>query len=117
MTHNQLQSACHLYLWNTYPSLRYLSHANINNLTTETKDARIQMAKLKAIGLVAGVFDYELFYRGVLYAFDFKVGADKLHDNQLAYQRQIEAHGGQCFEIRSFEDFQKIIDKIFGGYQ
>jgi penicillin-binding protein-related factor A (putative recombinase) len=112
MTHNQLQAACHLWLWNTYPDLRYLAHANINNLTTETPDARIQMSKLKAIGLVKGVFDYELYYRGVLYAFDFKIGSDRLHPDQLAYQNQIERQGGKCFEIRNFEDFKKIIYEI-----
>jgi hypothetical protein len=112
MTHNLLQSRCHLWLWNTYPDLRYLAHANINNLTTETTDARIQMAKLKAIGLVRGVFDYELYYRGVLYAFDFKIGADRLHEDQLQYRNQIERHGGKGYEIRSLEEFQKIIEEI-----
>lgn len=112
MTHNQLQSACHLWLWNSFPDLRYLSHANINNLTTETPDARIQMAKLKAIGLVGGVFDYEFYYHEVLYTFDFKVGVDKLRPDQLAYKAQIERHGGKCYEIRTVEEFQKIIGGI-----
>ena len=112
LSHNQLQSACHLWLWNTFPSLRYLSHANINNLTTETPDARIQMAKLKAIGLVRGVLDYELYYRGVLYCFDFKVGYDKLSLEQLEFIDQIEKQGGKCYEIRSVEEFKKIITEI-----
>lgn len=115
-SHNSLQSQCHLWLWNQHPELRYLSHANINNLTTETPDARIQMAKLKAIGLVKGVFDYELFYRGVLYCFDFKVGADKLSQDQINYSNQITIHGGKCFEIRKVEDFKKIIDEIVSLY-
>ena len=112
LSHNQLQSASHLWLWNNYPSLRYLSHANINNLTTETPDARIQMAKLKAIGLVRGVWDYELYYRGVLYAFEFKVGYDHLSPEQIEYQRMIEVNGGKCYEVRSLEIFKEIVGGI-----
>jgi hypothetical protein len=114
MTHNQLQSACHLWMWNTYPELRMLFHANINNLTTETGDARIKMAKLKHMGLVAGVLDYEFFYRGVLYFFDFKIGADHLSPAQLSFIQTVENQGGKCFEVRSIDFFQKIIENIVG---
>ncbi len=115
MTHNQLQAACHLWMWNTYPALRYLFHANFNNLTTETLDARIQMAKMKHLGLVAGVLDYEFYYRGVFYAFDFKIGADKLSDQQRAYIRAVEEHGGKCYEVRSLEEFQSLIRIIINN--
>ncbi len=110
--HNRLQGQCHLWLWNTYPQLRYLFHANFNNLTTELPDARIQMAKLKHLGLVAGVLDYEFYYRGCLYAFDFKVGADKLSDQQKAYWKIVEENGGKCYEVRSLEEFQHLIRMI-----
>ena len=112
MTHNKLQADCHLWMWNEFPDLRYLFHANINNLTTQVQDARILMAKLKHMGLVTGILDYEFYYRGVLHIFDFKVGADSLSDQQKLHIRQVTKHGGKGYEVRSLEEFQKIIKFI-----
>jgi len=112
LKHNQLQYQCHQWLWNEHPELRYLSHANINNLTTETPDARFKMAKLKSIGLVKGVLDYELYYRKTLYVFDFKVGHDKLSKEQKEFINKIEENGGKAYEIRDLETFKEIIWKI-----
>lgn len=115
MKHNSLQSACHTWFWNTYPELRGLSHANFNNLTTETPDARRQMAKLKSLGLVKGVLDYEFYYRGVLHVFDFKIGADHLSPEQLDHIQKVEANGGRGYEIRSLEKFIEIILDIINN--
>lgn len=112
MKHNTLQSSCHLWFWNEYPELRGLFHANFNNLTTETPDARRQMSRLKSLGLVAGVLDYEFFYNGVLHVFDFKVGSDSLSDKQLDFIQKVEKHGGKAYEIRNFETFRSIILEI-----
>lgn len=111
-THDQIQAACHLWMWNSYPELRMLFHANFNNLSTETQDARILMSKLKHKGLVTGILDYEFYYRGVLHVFDFKVGYDKLSVEQLEHIRQVEAHGGKGYEVRSLEEFQSLIRMI-----
>lgn len=112
--HNKLQQDCHVWLWNTYPELRHLSHGNINNLTsyTGTKQDRVTMSKLKAIGLVKGVLDYQFYFKGVLHVFDFKIGNDRLSSEQKAYICQIEKQGGKGYEIRSLEKFQEIINAI-----
>lgn len=115
MKHNALQSACHVWFWNTFPELRGLFHANFNNLSTETGDAARQMARLKSLGLVAGVLDYEFYYRGVLHVFDFKVGADSLKPAQLDYIHKIEEQGGRGYEIRSIEKFMAIILDILNN--
>lgn len=114
LSHNALQASCHLWLWNTYPHLRMLFHSNFNNLTSQLpqKEAIILMAKLKHMGLVTGILDYEFYYQGALYVFDFKVGADKLSDQQKEHIRQVEANGGKGYEVRSLEEFQGLIEGI-----
>ena len=80
MTHNQLQSKCFLYFWNTYPELRGLLFSVNNNLTSSLKGkaGAARMAGLKALGVVAGITDFIFYYKGVLHAWDIKVGYDKL---------------------------------------
>lgn len=117
MSHDQLQSECHLWLWNEHPELRFLAHANINNLTkeesTKSESAR-RIAQLKSIGLVKGVLDYEFLYAGRMYYFDFKVDHDKLKKEQLAFISAVQKQGGTCYEIRSLEQFKQIINGIIG---
>lgn len=113
--HDHLQYECHTWLWNTYPQYRMLGHANFNNLTSEAKspeESRRQMAKLKSIGLVKGVLDYEFLFKGQIYYFDFKIGEDKLSNAQKDFIYAIERQGGRWFEIRSLEQFKQIIDGI-----
>lgn len=115
MTHDKLQYLSHSWLWNEHPELRYLAHANFNNLTSQNKDAIKIMARMKSIGLVRGVLDYEFYYRGVLHAFDFKIGSDKLSKHQKEYINAIESQGGKGHEIRSLEQFQEVIKDILKG--
>ena len=70
------------------------------------------MARLKSMGHVKGVLDYEVYYKGCLHVFDFKVGKDKLSPEQKAHISAIESQGGKGYEIRSLEQFQKIIENI-----
>lgn len=71
---------------------------------------------MKSLGLVKGVLDFEFYYAGTLYVFDFKVGKDKLSKEQKEYIKAIEKQEGQGFEIRSLEEFKArimwIIDPV-----
>ena len=115
MTHNQLQRDCFLYMWNERPELRYLCFSVTNNLTTETSDAKMKMAQLKSLGVVKGVLDLQFYYSGRLYAFDMKIGKDKLSKEQNAFISAITAQGGYGCEIRSLEEFKEKICKIVNG--
>ena len=107
--HDKLQSDCFLWLHNTFPKLRYLCHSNINSHPA-WKGREITI--LKGSGLVKGVLDLEFYYDQVLYVFDIKIGADRLKKEQKEFIAAIEAQGGKGYEIRSLEQFQKIILKI-----
>lgn len=76
------------------------------------KEHQIRMAQNKAIGIVPGVFDLLLYYRNKLYAFDVKIGHDKLSEYQKEFGQQLINNGGEWLEIRSFEQFCAIFDEI-----
>lgn len=121
--HEKLQSQCHIFLHNEHPETRGLAHANFNGLplVLEGKlplSLKLKiMSALKAVGLVKGVLDYEFYWSGRLFAFDFKVGTDKLSKEQLEYGAKLVEQGGAFCEIRSLEQFQLEIENIlkFGG--
>ena len=114
--HDRLQSACFLFLWNEHPELRYLCFSVTNNLTTETEDARRKMGQLKSLGVVKGVLDLIFYYKGRMYAFDIKVGKDKLSTEQKEFIAAITKQGGYGCEIRSLEEFKGKIRSILDGY-
>ena len=116
MNHGQLQSKIFLWMWNEHPELRYLCFSVTNNLTTETEDARRKMGQLKSLGVVKGVLDLIFYYKGRMYAFDIKVGKDKLSTEQKEFIAAITKHGGYGCEIRSLEEFQEKIGMILNGY-
>jgi hypothetical protein len=69
---------------------------------------------MKALGMVKGVLDFMFYYNGVLHVMDFKVGKDKLSPEQKEFIKQIESQGGKGYEVRTFEEFQKIVHGILG---
>jgi len=95
-----------------------MAHANFNGLPLVLEKIlplnlklRI-MATLKAVGLVKGVLDYEWYNNGRLFAFDFKVGNDRLSKDQLEYIRVLTLNGGAGMEIRSLEQFKAEVVNV-----
>ena len=112
ITHNRLQAKIFTWIWNEHPELRYLCFSVTNNLTTETEDARRKMGQLKSLGVVKGVLDLIFYYKGRMYAFDIKVGRDKLSPEQKEFIAAITKQGGYGCEIRSLEEFKEKIGRI-----
>ena len=115
INHNRLQAKIFTWIWNEHPELRYLCFSVTNNLTTETEDARRKMGQLKSLGVVKGVLDLIFYYKGRMYAFDIKVGKDKLSTEQKEFIAAITKHGGYGCEIRSLEEFKEKINRIVSG--
>ena len=115
ISHNRLQAKIFAWMWNEHPELRYLCFSVTNNLTTETEDARRKMGQLKSLGVVKGVLDLIFYYKGRMYAFDIKVGKDKLSTEQKEFIAAITKHGGYGCEIRSLDEFKEKINRIVSG--
>ena len=117
-SHSRLQSAVFLWMWNEHPELRYLCFRTMNNLTTQIADpnkAKAVMAVQRSMGMVKGTTDLVFYYAGRLYAFDIKVGKDRLKPEQVEFISAIKAQGGYGCEIRSLEQFKDIISRIVNG--
>lgn len=71
-----------------------------------------RMAGLKAIGVNKGTTDLIFYFKGVMYAWDIKVGRDKLRPEQITFIGKVKEQGGNGCEIRSFEEFQTKIEDI-----
>lgn len=124
MTHDQLQSSAHLWLWNEYPELRQLFHSNFSDIKLIESVLRsttgqsigsargIIISKMKAIGLVKGTFDQELLYDDTMYFFDAKIPPDHLSPEQLTFKEINERHGAKCYTYTTLEEFKHVVKHI-----
>lgn len=110
MTEDQLQSKCFQWTWNTHPETRYCLWAVPNGGDRRPYEA----ARLKATGVVSGVHDLHFLWKGKFYTFELKVGSNKLSPHQITFGCQVLLHGGEWYEIRDFETFQKTFLGIIG---
>lgn len=119
MTHNQLQQKCWQHLWNEYPTSRYCAwhtkNEDIPHKNETKKEYVIRRSQDKAIGLLPGVWDLVLYFKGVLHIFDIKVGKDTLSEKQLRFEDAIVKNGGISYEINTFDTFVEQCKIIFNG--
>ena len=115
-THDRLQYECFNWMWNEHPELRQLFFGTFNDIkqvekiTGNLKDKRrIILSHMKSLGMVKGVLDFIFYYKKVLHVIDFKVGTDSLSKEQKTFIEQIEDQGGKGYEVRSLDEFKKII--------
>lgn len=105
---DQFQAACFEWAWNYLPQTRRLLWHVPNGGARNAKEA----SKLKAMGVVPGVFDLHLLWHGVLWVIELKVGLNSQSNEQIKWGEAVRAHGAQTYEIRDLEQFQQIMKKI-----
>lgn len=118
-----MQADCVTWFRNKYRAggLNRLLWAVPNGGQRTDRDARV----LKATGLLAGVWDLHLFYKGKLIIFELKVGKNQLTVDRIApngsklygqkeWGELMLANGATCFVIRSIEQFQAACIKVIG---
>lgn len=106
---DQLQAACFQWGNNSLPVPdRGLLWAVPNGKKRSKREAMV----LKATGVIPGVHDLHLWWKGILYTFELKWGSNTLTDDQEAWAEKIDRHGGVWYEIRSYEQFQQIFLSI-----
>lgn len=105
---DQFQAACFQWAWNALPQIRKLLWHVPNGGARNAREA----SKLKAMGVVPGVHDMHLLWKGVLYTFELKVGLNSQSSEQIKWGEMVRANGAKTYEIRDLEQFQQIIKKI-----
>lgn len=72
----------------------------------------IDGARLKAMGMVSGVADMTLLYKGRAYFLEFKIPIGKQSDKQKEWEQLIISQGFRYVIIRSIDDFLGFINSV-----
>lgn len=112
MRHDEshIQRACVRWFRLAYPKLSRLLFAVPNG----GKRGIVEASIMKAEGVVAGVADLLLLVpRGEHHALgiEMKTSKGKQNDNQKAWQKDFEEHGGKYVVCRCFDEFRAEIER------
>lgn len=112
---SKLQARCFTWCWNEHPETRRLLFHVENEGTHSNK---IDGARRKAMGLVAGVADLLLLIaRGRWHGLciEMKTPEGYQRPEQKEWQALVEAQGYRYEVVRTKEDFQHLIDEYLEG--
>ena len=107
ITEARLQSECFLWHWNTRPNERGLLFMVHNNPRNATDGAR-----LKAMGMVAGVSDMIYLRDGLPpLCIELKLPDGIQSKAQKQWQQVAESTGAKYVVIRSLDEFKDLIER------
>lgn len=104
---DKLHQDCYVWFHNTYPNLRGLLCYNLNNSKN-----KIDGARNKAKGLIAGRSDMVLYYDAKAIMIEFKTSDGVQSAGQKEWQSLVTSNGFQYHIIRSLPEFQSLILSI-----
>lgn len=110
MNEEQMQSQCFLWHWNTYPGDRGMLHHNNNNSVNKIAGNRV-----KALGVVKGVSDFELVIRDRVIFIEMKTPVGSLSDEQKDFRDKVIARGHVYLVCRGLDEFKNLIKSIYGA--
>lgn len=106
----KLQNECFIWFHNTFPSERRMLHHNNNNSVN-----RIAGNKAKAMGVVAGVSDFELIVTGHVIFIEMKTLTGTLSDEQKDFMQKVIDRGHIYVVIRTIEQFKNLVYGALGN--
>jgi len=112
MTEDQLQAQFYQHVWNHYPQLRRCIWSVPNGGSRHIMEA----VKLKATGMLSGVWDLHVFYRGRFYIIETKVGRNSLSAAQQQWRDIMLQQGAEAFVYRTLEEGIAIIEYIINKH-
>jgi hypothetical protein len=104
---DKIQSDSYVWFHNTYPQHRGLLCYNLNNSKN-----KIDGARNKAKGLIAGRSDMVLYYNAKAYMIEFKTCDGSQSQSQCEWSELVRSNGFQYYIIRSLPEFQLLILSI-----
>ena len=115
ISEDQFQAELFEWFWNTFPEAHRAMWAVPNGGWRHAG----QLKLLEATGVVAGVWDLHLFWRGQFYIFELKVGSNTLSKPQQRWGALMLEHGAETYEIHERfggrEIFKKVCTDIVRG--
>ena len=106
---DKLQADFHQHHWNMYPHLRK-KWWSVPNGGYRNK---IEAMKMKATGLISGVWDVHFYNKGQLSIIEFKVGTNKLTKEQIEWGEIMAKEGAIRYVAYNLEDAKKYFKIIF----
>ena len=107
---DKIQSECWQWHWINYPNKRRTLFAVPNGGRRDP----IEVARMKAAGLLPGVSDLVLLDRGTVHLIEMKrQDKGRQSDDQKKFQIAAEAEGLDYYLIDNVEDFKKTIKNIY----
>lgn len=120
MIHDKLQADAFQWAHNTFPQVRGLLFAALNEIKPvkgESKVSHMQrISHAKAIGLQKGILDLLLIMPGATYGFDAKIKPDKFGEKQLVFVEKLRQCGGDGYEFYNLEQFKAIFINIISKH-
>jgi len=108
-TEDALQQKCITWFWNTFPHLRGLLFSVPNGGERSARQGKT----LNLTGLVSGVSDLILLYRGKVFCIELKKDyKSNQSSNQIEWQSKVESQGIPYFVVRSLNEFKILINTI-----
>jgi hypothetical protein len=104
---DKLHQDCYVWFHNTYPTMRGLLCYNLNNSKN-----KIDGARNKAKGLIAGRSDMVLYYQSTAFMIEFKTSDGVQSAGQKEWQSLVASNGFQYHIIRSLPEFQSLLLSI-----
>ena len=101
---DKLHQDCYVWFHNTYPTMRGLLCYNLNNSKN-----KIDGARNKAKGLIAGRSDMVLYYQSTAFMIEFKTSDGVQSAGQREWEALVTSNGFQYHIIRSLPEFQSLI--------
>lgn len=110
LSEDRLQAEFFKWVWNTYPELR----RKLWSVPNGGYRNKVEAMKLKATGMISGVWDLHLYYRGEFHIIESKVGRNKLSKEQEEWCRLMEGEGAKSHVYYTLEEGKAIISGILG---
>lgn len=105
----KIQAECFIWHWNNFPEERGMLHHNNNNSVNYIVGNR-----MKSMGVVKGVTDFELILPGGIVAWiEMKTPIGRLSEDQIKFRDKIIKRGHFHFVIRTTEEFKNLIKTLY----
>lgn len=109
MSEDKLQAKLFQWVWNSQIIPRGCMWAVPNG----GKRDKITANTLKATGVVSGVWDLHVFYKGKFFIIETKTEAGRLSASQKEWKKTMIEHGAaKCYVYRNLEEGKEIIYDI-----
>jgi len=108
MSEDRLQQECYTWFHNTYPEYRGLLFHVPNGGNRKGREG----AKLKYMGVWAGVADFLFMFGGTVYCIELKTERGSQSPEQKVWEILVRGEGFSYYIIKNLIDFKKIIEYI-----